>query len=722
MKKSFLNISIKIISVICLISILFTSCVPYVNRKEEAKIIPAEYSGKEFHTSDKSSYTAVSKSGLIELLFDKKTATVAIHDTNSDALWTTLPDKSLSKDIQSSAIQVTLSDGGNKIYTLNSQDNSVAFGNFTSTVSEDGISVKYSMSLDKETGAKKIKRVKNGAIRADITVLYTLRDGSFYVQVNMNSIELPDGIFLEDITLLNNFGAYEKSGADDYIFIPDGSGAILKTGIEDKDFSPISLPVYGNDVATADSISSTQCLIGAFGIKHSDSAFLCIIEKGDSVATIHADRNGEKSLNNVHASFKITDIYSDEIQGKPYQGEITLCYRFLSGKSATYSGMATACRENLIRNSVLSTKSVDVTTEYLPMIISLQGGYKDADGKYHSLSDYKQALSLMALLKAKGVNNVYLRYNGLYNDANNGNSGDFDSFKRTLGTKSQFKDLYTYLNSQKFSLFIDTDILTYSGNLTSASAINKSQIIDNNSYSFPYSTGAQNFLKMSKLENTVENILADSEKISFDGYCLNDAGKYLYSDYSHDSYSRVLAQSELSSQISVLSTSKILMVDTGNFYSLKNADIVVNIPVTTMAYGEKSSYERIPFVQMLLHGIVEYSAAGANTYDDSKAAFLNAVEYGCLPSADWYCSTFDKSIDAKYYYDNNINEMVLCYTKANDSLSELRDARMTSHSKIMDGVYYTEYDNSIKVYVNYTDESVTVNGVIIGPMDCITIS
>ncbi len=722
MKKSFLKISIKVISVICLISILFTSCVPYVNRKEESKIIPAKYSGKEFHTSNKSSYTVVSKSGLIELLFDKNTSTVAIQDTNSGALWTTLPDKSLSKDIQSSAIQVTLSDGGNKIYTLNSQDNSVAFGNFTSTVSEDGISVKYSMSLDKETGAKKLKKVKNGTIRADITVLYTLQDGSFYVQVNMNSIELPDGIFLEDITLLNNFGAYEKSGADDYIFIPDGSGAILKTGIEDKDFSPISLPVYGNDVATTASISSTQCLIGAFGIKHAESAFLCIIEKGDSIATIHADRNGEKALNNVHASFKITDVYSDEIQGKPYQGEITLCYRFLSGKSATYSGMATACRENLIRNSVLSTKSVNVTSEYLPMIISLQAGYKTADGKYHSLSDYKQALSLMALLKAKGINNVYLRYNGLYNDANNGNSGDFDSFKRTLGTRSQFEDLYTYLNSQKFSLFIDTDILTYSGNLTSASAINKSQIVDNNSYSFPYSTGAQNFLKMSKLENTVENILADSEKVAFDGYCLNDAGKYLYSDYSHDSYSRALAQSELSSQISVLSTSKILMVDTGNFYSLKNADIVVNIPVTTMAYGEKASYERIPFVQMLLHGIVEYSAAGANTYDDSKAAFLNAVEYGCLPSADWYCSTFDKSIDAKYYYDNNINEMVLCYTKANDSLSELRDARMTSHSKIMDGVYYTEYDNSIKVYVNYTDESVTVNGVIIGPMDCITIS
>ena len=125
---------------------------------------------------------------------------------------------------------------------------------------------------------------------------------------------------------------------------------------------------------------------------------------------------------------------------------------------------------------------------------------------------------------------------------------------------------------------------------------------------------------------------------------------------------------------------------------------------------------------MLLQGIVEYSTTGANTSDDSKTALLKAVEYGCLPSADWYCSTFDESIDAKYYYDNNINDMVLFYTTANTALAELRDSRMTSHAKIQDGVYCTEYDNSIKVYVNYTGERVTVNGVIIDPMGCITIS
>lgn len=722
MRKSFFKICIKLISVICLISILFTSCVPYVNRKEEAKYISAEYSGNEFHKSSNNAYSVVSKSGLIELLFDKATTAVAIRDTNSGFVWSSLPDTNVKKEIQSYAVELTLSDGGNKIYRLNSQDNSVAHGNFTYTASVDGISVTYSLALDKETGAKKIDKVKSNEIRADVTVLYTLRDGSFYTNVNMNNLHLPDGIFLEDITILNNFGAYENSGTDDYIFVPDGCGAIIKTGVDDNDFSPVYLAVYGEDAATSDSRGKSGCLIGAFGIKRSDSAFLCIIEKGDAIATINANRNSDNSLNNVNASFRITDVYSDKVQGNSYKDEITLCYRFLSGKSATYSGMATACRENLIRNSVLSTKTVDVTLSNLPMVVSVQGGYKDADRKYHSLSTYNQTLSLVTLLKAKGVDNVYLRYNGLYNDANNGNTDDFDEFKSSLGKRKEFDELYSYLNSQKFSLFIDTDVLTYSNQLSGAKSINKKNITHIPVYSFPDSTATQEYIKMSKLENAVERILKSSEKINFDGYALNDMGGLLYSDYSGNAYSRTLAQSEISSQVSALSTSKLLMIDTGNFYSIRNADIISNIPVSPVIYKESDAYVGIPFVQMLVHGILEYSAVGFNTADDSKTAFLKSVEYGCLPSVDWYCTVFDEKLDSKYYYDKNINDMVTYYTKANDSLASLRDSRMTSHTLIQDGVYCTEYDNSIRVYTNYTNEQVTTNGVIIEPMDCITIS
>ena len=198
-------------------------------------------------------------------------------------------------------------------------------------------------------------------------------------------------------------------------------------------------------------------------------------------------------------------------------------------------------------------------------------------------------------------------------------------------------------------------------------------------------------------------------------------GNALYSDYSSDFYSRVSAKKEISAQIPVLTTSKLIMVDNGNFYSVKNADVVSSIPLAPVAREENGAYVGIPFAQMMLHGICEYSGVGINSSANIKLAFLRAVEYGCLPSAQWYCTAFDSDLDSKYYYDSNINEIVECYTKANNALAGLRGARMTSHYKVQNGVYCTEYNNSEKVYVNYTDKAVTINGIKINAKDCVAI-
>lgn len=719
-KKSF-SVILKILSVICVITLLFSSCGGDVTTKtvrfKEIQTVTAEYSGDTLHKSVDKSYETVCKSGLIELLFDKTTCTVAIRDTNSGNLWTTLPHSSTQKQIQASALEVMLSNGDETVYVLNSQDNSVAFGNFEYTTGDDGVLVKYSLSLDAETGKKDITELKHKEIRADLSVLYTLRDGSFYVNVSMNNLQLPKGVKLEKVRLLKDFGSYEQSGSEDYIFVPDGSGALIMTGVKDADFKPVDLTVYENN-----------CLVGAFGIKRGNGAFLCIIEQGDSIADIHADKNDDTALNGVYATFNTTEILTEEgsrtkkTYGYEYQNEIIMCYRFLSGKSATYSGMATACRENLIRNSVLSTKTLSDVKGSIPLVVSVQGCYRNDKGKYKVLSTYEQTLSLMTLLKAKGVNNIYLRYNGLYDEANNGSNEDFGKFSSKLGKSKDFDALYNYLHSQQFSLFVETDILTYNYNSKGAKGVDGSKIKTETDGKFPQATSKQGALKMVDLEDKIEGILNASNGLNFDGYALNDIGNSLYSDYSSKFYSRVSSKKEISAQIPVLSTSKLIMVDTGNFYSVKNADVVSSIPLTPCQREENGAYVGIPFAQMMLHGICEYSGVGMNSSANITLAFLKSVEYGCLPSAQWYCTTFDNDLDSKYYYDNNINDVVECYTKANNALASLRGARMTSHYKVQNGVYCTEYNNSEKVYVNYTDNAVTINGIKVNAKDCVAIS
>ncbi|MBO5944656.1 MAG: hypothetical protein J6Q50_05120 [Clostridia bacterium] len=720
MKKKSFSIIIKLIAVIATITILFSACGGDITTKtirfKELNVVSSQYSDDALHTSVESSYKSVCKSGLIEMLFDEKTCTVAIRDTNSGNLWTTLPQISVNKQILSSPLEIVLSNGDETIYVLNSQENSVAFGNYSYNAGEDGVLVKYSISLDAETGKADISTLKDEQIRADLSVLYTLRDGSFYVNVSMNNLKLPKGVYLEEVRLMKDFGSYEQSGAEDYIFVPDGSGALIMTGIKDAEFEPVNLSVYENG-----------CLVGAFGMKRGNGAFLCIIEQGDSIAEIHANKNSENSLNNVYASFNTTEILSEDgnrikkTYGYKYQNEIILCYRFLSGKSATYSGMATACRENLIRNSVLSTKKLSVETKNIPLIVSVQGGYKNSKGKYSVLSSYEQTLSLVTLLKAKGVNNIYLRYNGLYDNANNGSSDALGDFSKKLGKEKDYNALYNYLNSQKFLLFIETDLLTYDYNGKGAKSVDGSKYKVKYDGRFPNPVSAQEFIKLSKLENRVEEILNASADLNFDGYAFNDIGAELYSDYSSNFYSRVSAKKEISAQIPVLTTSKQIMVDTGNIYSVKNADIVTKLSITPVANKENGAYVGIPFMQMLLHGISAYSSDGINSYNDMKTAFLKCVEYGCLPSARWYCTQLDNETDKKFYYDNNINDMVNYYTKINDALGNIQASRMTSHYKVQNGLYCTEYDNSIKVYVNYTDKDITINGIKIPSMDCVKI-
>ncbi len=736
MRNSRYTYLIKIISVICLMTMLFSACGADVSTKnarmKSENIIVAENKGDSIHKTALGNYESVCKSGLIEMFFDKTTMTIAIKDTNSGNIWTTLPQPELTKSLNSSAVEVTLSNGDENVYVLNSQDNSVAFGNASYTIGENNVSVKYAISLDAETGKANIDDLKKDQIRADLTVIYTLRDGSFFVNVSMNTLSLPKGIYLEKIKVLGDFGGYEQGGTEDYIFVPDGSGALIMTGIEDAEFSPISLSVYGNDLATTDIIEKSNCLVGAFGMKRGNGAFLCIIEQGDSIAEINANRNGENSLNSVNATFKTTDIYKEQNKnsvnktyGYTYKNEITLCYRFLSGKSATYSGMATACRENLIRNSVLSTKKVEPQSKALPLVVSLQGGYVNAKNKYTVLSNFAQAKDLMTLLKAKGVNNAILRYNGLYGNANNGSNSAFGDFSKNLGKDKEFNELYSYLNSQKFLLYLDTDILTYSYS-SSQNAIdlnNKNiKLAKNKEASFPSAFSAQSFVSMNRIEKKVEDTLNASFDVNFDGYALNDIGSYLYSDYSSDFYSRTVSNKEIFAQLPVLATSKKLMIDTGNFYAIKSADIVSEIPMAPIKANESNAYIGIPFVQMMLHGICEYSAPAMNSSENMTTSFLKSVEYGCLPNVLWYCSTYDDTLDENYYYDKNINDVVALYTKANSALSTIRDARMTAHDKVQDGVYCTEYNNSIKVYVNYTDKPVTINGITVNATDCVAIS
>ena len=393
--------------------------------------VSAAFTAQQYHFADQKNLVYVGKSGLISLYFDSETYAVAVQESNTGKTWYALPTASEGADTADPAAVTLRVSGGDKLYVLNSQDNSVAFETASFKPTENGIQVTYDMALDKKTADCAFNDVPDGSLYASVTVSYTLADGALRAKINCGDILLSQGFTLESLTMLDFFGAVEKAGAEDYIFVPDGCGAVenigegFTGGYEHRTFV-----TYGEDLSLAFTESEEQRVparVPAYGIKSGDSAFLALIESGDAISEIHEFvSKGTGSYSRVGPTFRVTDAVCSGTAGKQtlrtgntYTGDITVCYRFLADKNASYSGMAAACREMLIRNGVLSTKTLK-QTEYLPFLLTVQNAAaKNNPNRTEVLTDYSQTLELLKLMKAKSMNNIYLRCNGILDGANN---------------------------------------------------------------------------------------------------------------------------------------------------------------------------------------------------------------------------------------------------------------------------------------------------------------
>lgn len=688
---------------------------------------PSDDPSIHYSESSKSFGTKVASSGLIELYVDPATQTFCVFETTKGQLWSALPlldGVASGEELVSSASMVSLEIiGGTDVYHLNSQDNSVAYGKASHSLIDNGVVFIFDIFPDAKTAAKQTYEKTDIGFRITLTV--TLADGSMIVSGTHSNITGNPDAYIENINLLNYFGAYNDSGVDDFLLVPDGCGAIIKTAIYDESFEALSFAVYGDD-PSAEAETSGNAIIPAFGIKHGDSAFVSLIQKGDAVATVNAQKAKTLSeYNTVYPSFKITPVlYEDEtlyISKSSTVSEISLCYRFLSGNNATYSGLASACREQLIRNSVLSTKTVDVD-DYLPFFLTLTGAASKSAGPVRylsSLTDFEQAKDMLTRMKNKGINDINVRYSGIFSGGLDSKDIDGASILMRLGGTEKLSELYDYVSTQKMSLYLDINLLSSSTGFSSGNALN----IKKNSSSYTpesalaeyteESVSQREFRNLSKLSKLIASVLSNTRYYGFTGYCLNDIGSVLYSDFSSNGLLRDAAADEIAAAIAPLSTGHSTMADNGNFYMLKNVDSVINIPINSTV-SQSGAYFSIPFVQLVLHGIVDYAGYPINTSINLDETLLKYIEYGACPHFEWnYEALSGQTKNDPFYYDNTINAAADFYVQANETLNDLRDARMTDHYEVDDGVFCTEYDTGSMIYVNYTNNDFSTLGIVV---------
>lgn len=646
--------------------------------------------------------TEISQTDMSTLCFSENTLLPYVYDSGADRIWRALPEEYTGE--KTGVILITVLVNGNE-YTLNSQSDCRASEGIAYETNEDSIEFKYGF----------YKKLSDGTV-IDITVpaVFSGVDGTVSVSIDCSAVDMgqtSDGVVLSTISVLPWLGACHESAEGDFLLIPDGSGLLIDTATPSESTESYEAEVYSES-------EGASAIIPVFGMKSGESAFIAVIDEGDALAKIKAHKaSADEGSNRVYAEFSITPSLKAEdgyyVSSVGYKGNIKLSYRFVSKENADYSSMATVARELMIRNGSISTGYGTSVGAY-PFNLSLIGV---ADSKAYT--DFAQCYDILEALTSRGINNINLRYRGVYQGGTEQEYGI--GFDERLGKQEQLSELETLAASQDINIYAQTNLFTFADKTEdTALDISGNEATAHCGGFMPYEGYLCSFNKMNE---RINSLLYTYRTKGFTGICINDGGKTLPEDFTKGEVSlRSDGRTAVHTQTNGISATKAIAVNKGNLYAIKYADIIFDLPDSSF-YGDETYLRQIPFVQIVLHGICDYSLSPVNLAEDSTDAFLKAIEYGAIPFYEWYYADLSDGTAAdSYHYLNYASQARQQYELASAALNDLRDSRITDHGMASEKVYYTVYDNETEIYVNYSDEAVTVSGVTVEPKSFIRVN
>ncbi len=586
----------------------------------------------------------------------------------------------------------------------------------------------------------------------NIDVTYRLDGGDFIVEMPYSAMEFPMDSPLLTVDLLPFFGA---GGVDDegFLFVPEGSGALIDFNNGKTAQSVYYSNVYGWDMAHARDavVHNTATVFGTFGISNGDDSFICNLESGSSYAAIEADISGRfNSYNTVNAEYGILEreefdvgaianstvyIYQDELPDE------VMSQRYTFVDSGSYVDMAKAYQDYLFKNygDVLALNT-DTAAPCILEVVGAVDKVKQIVGipvsRPLELTTYDEATDIVTQLDSEGVDNMIVKLTGWCNGGvSQSILKDVDTIW-SLGSSGDLKNLCSTVQSQGNSIYLDgITEYAYSSNIFDgffAFGDSARYISRELCELYPYSTvtyGERDGLDGHYLlhEQLILEMMANldkaSDKFGATGPAFQDVGRDLSSDfYRKNPYSREDARLD---QMNVLSTIKSeggsIMINAGNMYAGVYSDVITNMDLKGSEYTILDEY--VPFLELAIHGYINYSGLPVNTCGTETDEILKSAEYGaglCYSVMAEDVEALQKTLYPQYYgssFDSVHDRLLATYTRYNSELGHVFNQEMTGHENLSEFVSCTEYADGTRVYVNYGYQDYSEGGITVPARD-----
>ena len=659
----------------------------------------------------------------LEIWFKQDIASIRVVDKRSGYVWGSL-EKDYHEDLNDSFAAMANSLCTVEYYDENGSDDRLS-------LSDSSISSEYQWN-----GNELLCDFYSNDIGLGLSFTMKLIDTDIEFEVVKGSVKESNSALIKSLYFVPFLGCVEEDQKSGYMFIPDGSGALIRYTKSANYVSPFEKKVYGMDYGIDTqvevynilaqrpndfAVETQQISYPVFGMVHgaNQNAIYAEILSGMDYAVIRACPAGfNTNFNWVATRFDYRNKYvqptGQEGQGiegpQPKANNMIpkISYSFLTNDDANYSGMARTYRERLIKRGVLKDERID--TE-IPMLLNLIGAdVKDGflKMKTTTLTTVNQAKDIISSINKLDINNLSVVYSGWKKGGINGTKYDSVSIEKKVGSLKDFEGLDKLIKEKNGRFYLGLNPVTANDkqmnpkNLSAITLGKEFEVIvrDNDEVLFNKSY----LIKPVSAAEQTSNLM---QKYKFN-FCFENLGTKLYANYSRDENLSRSQTKQVFKKVAKLSNNSAFFQP--NDYMWENTKEYFNIPMVNSQYLYET--DTVPFLQMVLKGSIDYYAPYANLGFYNQDSILKMIEFATYPSVllmaeDNYAlhNTGLEDYFSLHYnsWENVIEDM---YSQISTALSKVEGASMTEHKVLSKGVILTVYSNGVKILINYNSENV----------------
>lgn len=546
------------------------------------------------------------------------------------------------------------------------------------------------------------------------------------------------------IRLYPFFGADHSYGQDGYLFIPDGSGALIPYREHNTNVNRIyQEPIYGMDVsfkANNDPQSRNPITVPVFGAKSGDKGFLTIVENGAEVADVVASPSGVFSgYNWITAQQNYRSTYrqvTNEQKGRffitynkkeRFTGDRSVRYVMLDKAKANYVGMAERYRQYLMDTYKMQPLKPKNGSK-VPMTVNLIGAGRE-DGlvtdRYLKATTTSDAMKIVQRLYGLGIENMVVNYMA-WQEGGFGEYGAPLPVDSRLGGASGMKQFIQFAHTLDIPVYLDTN---YMFNSTKAGSFNRRQ----HGLRDLGGTVQGNWVSLGYLEKLLDKEIKNFKELGADGITLgvagtpgeNNAGLGRTVDSDYNTNYPLSREESRKKQQELFQKFKDASLDIRGTQSSNFAfPYVSTIGHLIDDYSYDSFSETsIPFVQIALHGLVNYSSAYVNNRSEYQKQFLRDLEYGSIPAFAFIAENAEDLKNANNLHTYSLDyrewetQAVQEYQKFNEALGDVQNKFITNHRQLAPDVKETTYAGGKRIIVNYGNTTYSSGGITVRPLD-----